>query len=122
MVLFESPHRIKDSLEDAVSVFGPERRATVSRELTKKFEETVRGSLAELLTWAEVEPRGELVLVIAGISEEEKPEATEADLLEAVDFARNSGLSLKQSVAKVALANGVSKSDLYQQVLDSRES
>jgi 16S rRNA (cytidine1402-2'-O)-methyltransferase len=122
MVFFESPHRIKDSLSDAASVFGPDRKATVSRELTKKFEETVRGSLADLLTWAEVEPRGELVLVIAGISQEEKPEATEADLLEAVEFARNSGLSLKQSVAKVALANGVSKSDLYQQVLDSRES
>jgi len=122
MVFFESPHRIKDSLDDAVSVFGPDRKATVSRELTKKFEETVRGSLAELLSWAEVEPRGELVLVIAGISQEQKPEATEADLLEAVEFARNSGLSLKQSVAKVALANGVSKSDLYQQVLDSRES
>ena len=122
MVFFESPHRIKDSISDAVSVFGQDRKATVSRELTKKFEETVRGSLAELLTWAEVEPRGELVLVIAGISQEEKPEATEADLLEAVEFARNSGLSLKQSVAKVALANGVSKSDLYQQVLDSRES
>ena len=122
MVFFESPHRIKDSISDAVSVFGPDRKATVSRELTKKFEETVRGSLAELLSWAEVEPRGELVLVIAGISQEEKPEATEADLLEAVEFARNSGLSLKQSVAKVALANGVSKSDLYQQVLDSRES
>ena len=122
MVFFESPHRIKDSLSDAATVFGPDRKATVSRELTKKFEETVRGSLADLLTWAEVEPRGELVLVIAGISQEEKPEATEADLLEAVEFARNSGLSLKQSVAKVALANGVSKSDLYQQVLDSRES
>lgn len=122
MVFFESPHRIKDSLEDAVSVFGPDRKAAVSRELTKKFEETVRGSLAELLSWAEIEPRGELVLVIAGISQEEKPEATSADLLEAVEFARNSGLSLKQSVAKVALANGVSKSDLYQQVLDSRES
>ena len=122
MVFFESPHRIKDSVSDAISVFGPDRKATVSRELTKKFEETVRGSLAELLSWAEVEPRGELVLVIAGISQEEKPEATEADLLEAVEFARNSGLSLKQSVAKVALANGVSKSDLYQQVLDSRES
>jgi 16S rRNA (cytidine1402-2'-O)-methyltransferase len=122
MVFFETPHRIKDSISDAVSVFGPDRKATVSRELTKKFEETVRGSLAELLTWTEVEPRGELVLVIAGISQEEKPEATEADLLEAVEFARNSGLSLKQSVAKVALANGVSKSDLYQQVLDSRES
>jgi len=122
MVFFESPHRIKDSVSDAVSVFGPDRKATVSRELTKKFEETVRGSLAELLSWAEVEPRGELVLVIAGISQEEKPEATVPDLLEAVEFARNSGLSLKQSVAKVALANGVSKSDLYQQVLDSRES
>ncbi len=122
MVFFESPHRIKDSISDAVTVFGPDRKATVSRELTKKFEETVRGSLTELLSWAEVEPRGELVLVIAGISQEEKPEVTSADLLEAVEFARNSGLSLKQSVAKVALANGVSKSDLYQQVLDSRES
>ncbi len=122
MVFFESPHRIKDSLSDAATVFGPDRKATVSRELTKKFEETVRGSLTELLSWAEVEPRGELVLVIAGISQEEKPEVTSADLLEAVEFARNSGLSLKQSVAKVALANGVSKSDLYQQVLDSRES
>ena len=122
MVFFESPHRIKDSISDAISVFGPDRKATVSRELTKKFEETIRGSLAELVIWAEVEPRGELVLVIAGMSQEEKPEATEADLLEAVEFARNSGLSLKQSVAKVALANGVSKSDLYQQVLDSRES
>ena len=122
MVFFESPHRIKDSLEDALAVFGPDRKATVSRELTKKFEETVRGSLAEVLEWAQVEPRGELVLVIAGVSQEEKPEATQADLLEAVEFARNSGLSLKQSVAKVALANGVSKSDLYQQVLDSRES
>ena len=122
MVFFESPHRIKDSLEDALAVFGPDRKSTVSRELTKKFEETVRGSLAEVLEWAQVEPRGELVLVIAGVSQEEKPEATQADLLEAVEFARNSGLSLKQSVAKVALANGVSKSDLYQQVLDSRES
>jgi len=122
MVFFESPHRIKDSLEDALAVFGPDRKSTVSRELTKKFEETVRGSLAEVLEWAQGEPRGELVLVIAGVSQEEKPEATQADLLEAVEFARNSGLSLKQSVAKVALANGVSKSDLYQQVLDSRES
>jgi len=122
MVFFESPHRIKDSLEDALAVFGPDRKSTVSRELTKKFEETVRGSLAEVLEWAQVEPRGELVLVIAGVSQEEKPEATQADLLEAVEFARSSGLSLKQSVAKVALANGVSKSDLYQQVLDSRES
>jgi len=122
MVFFESPHRIQDSLRDALTVFGPDRRATVSRELTKKFEETARGSLAELLEWAAIEPRGELVLVIAGLSQMEKPEVTQADLLEAVEFARNSGLSLKQSVAKVAEANGVSKSDLYQQVLDSRES
>ena len=120
MVFFESPHRIEDSLRDALSVFGPERKATVSRELTKKFEQTVRGNLQELLEWAAVEPRGELVLVIAGADKDQESEATAEELLESVERLRSEGLSLKQSVAKVAKAHSISKSELYQQVLDSR--
>ena len=66
MIFFEAPHRILDSLEDALGVFGPEKKATVSRELTKKFEHTERGTLVDLVEWAKTKPKGEMVLVIEG--------------------------------------------------------
>ena len=122
MVFFESPHRIDDSLKDALTVFGPERQATVSRELTKKFEQTIRGTIPELLEWSANPTKGELVLVIAGNTEANVSTASMEDLLEEVEQGRSEGLSLKQSVAKVADAHSLSKSDLYQQVLDSRAS
>ena len=122
MVFFESPHRIDDSLKDALTVFGHSRQATVSRELTKKFEQTIRGTLPELLEWSANPTKGELVLVIAGNSEANHSTATIEDLLKEVEHGRSEGLSLKQSVAKVAEAHSLSKSDLYQQVLDSRAS
>lgn len=119
LIFFESPHRIGQSLKDAQSVFG-DRRASVSRELTKKFEQTVRGTLSELATWAEEEPRGEIVLVISGASEVITPDVHSPDLLVEVVTLRSSGLSLKQSVAVVAAKHSVSKSELYQAVLDNR--
>ena len=122
MVFFESPHRIDDALKDALSVFGESRQATVSRELTKKFEQTVRGALPELLEWSANPTKGELVLVIAGNSEASLTTATLQELLLEVEEGRSAGLSLKQSVAKVAEKHSLSKSDLYQQVLDSRAS
>ena len=122
MVFFESPHRIDDSLKDALTVFGPERQATVSRELTKKFEQTVRGTIPELLEWSANPTKGELVLVIAGNTEANSSTASLEELLIEVELGRSEGLSLKQSVAKVADKHSLSKSDLYQQVLDSRAS
>jgi 16S rRNA (cytidine1402-2'-O)-methyltransferase len=122
MVFFESPHRIDDSLKDALTVFGPDRQATVSRELTKKFEQTVRGTIPELLEWSANPTKGELVLVIAGNTSAHVSTASMEDLLEEVEQGRSEGLSLKQSVAKVADKHSLSKSDLYQQVLDSRAS
>jgi len=119
LIFFESPHRIGQSLKDAMSVFG-ERRASVSRELTKKFEQTVRGTLAELALWAEEEPRGEIVLVIAGSTEAITHDVNSADLLAEVESIRDTGLSLKQSVAEVAARYSVSKSELYQAVLNAR--
>lgn len=119
LIFFESPHRIGQSLKDAQSVLG-ERRASVSRELTKKFEQTVRGTLPELAIWAEEEPRGEIVLVISGASEVITPDVHSPDLLAEVEQLRSSGLSLKQSVAVVAAKHSVSKSELYQAVLDNR--
>jgi 16S rRNA (cytidine1402-2'-O)-methyltransferase len=122
MVFFESPHRIDDALKDALAVFGESRQATVSRELTKKFEQTVRGTIPELLEWSANPTKGELVLVIAGNSEASVTTATLEQLLLEVEEGRSAGLSLKQSVAKVAEKHSLSKSDLYQQVLDSRAS
>ena len=122
MVFFESPHRIDDSLKDALSVFGETRQASVSRELTKKFEQTIRGTLPELLEWSANPTKGELVLVIAGNTEATTTSASLEDLLAEVEQGRSEGLSLKQSVAKVADKHSLSKSDLYQQVLDSRDS
>jgi len=119
LIFFESPHRIGQSLKDAMSVFG-ERRASVSRELTKKFEQTVRGTLAELALWAEEEPRGEIVLVIAGSTEDITHDVNSSDLLAEVESIRDTGLSLKQSVAEVAARYSVSKSELYQAVLNAR--
>ena len=117
MVFFEAPHRIHESLVDAAEVFGESRQATVSRELTKKFEETIRGTLAELVEWAAVEHKGEMVLVIAGASEE----SVEAvDLVLEVQQLTKNGLGLKQAVAQVASMHGVSKSELYQASLDAR--
>lgn len=67
MIFYESPFRVVKCLEQLAKVFGGDRQASVSRELTKKFEETVRGTLAELAAhFREHEPRGEFVIVVAG--------------------------------------------------------
>jgi 16S rRNA (cytidine1402-2'-O)-methyltransferase len=67
MVLYESPHRLLKTLAQLAQTCGEERQASVSRELSKKFSETVRGSLASLQThFQKQEPRGEFVIVLAG--------------------------------------------------------
>jgi 16S rRNA (cytidine1402-2'-O)-methyltransferase len=118
MVFFESPHRIHESLKDAASVFGDDRLATVSRELTKKFEHTERGKLADLVAWAESEPRGEMVLVIAGAP---ALEIKTENLVEQVLALTDEGTGLKVAVAEIAQAAGASKSELYQLVLEHRK-
>ena len=118
MVFFESPHRILESLQDAVLELGAERAATVSRELTKKFEHTERGSLEHLVEWARTEPKGEMVLVVAGaVAEAVKTE----DLVEQVLALTAEGAGLKDAVAEIATATGASKGDLYQLVLERRK-
>ncbi|WP_419511199.1 16S rRNA (cytidine(1402)-2'-O)-methyltransferase [Alistipes sp.] len=67
MIFYESPYRVVKCLEQFAEVFGPQRRVSVSRELTKKFEQTVRGTVAEVLEhFRTTEPKGEFVIVLAG--------------------------------------------------------
>lgn len=117
MVFFEAPHRIHEALLDAEEAFGGNRQAVVARELTKKFEETVRGTLTELVEWAALERKGEMVLLIAG-AEAETIESK--DLVAEVLQLTANGVGLKQAVAQVASLHGASKSELYQASLDAR--
>jgi len=119
MIFFDSPHRIHDSLKVALEIFGKDRQASLSRELTKKFEETVRGTLAELVSFSDKEIKGELVLCIAGNNSAAQVDYSE--LIELVEALKNSGKSLKEAVSIVANLAKVSKSELYDQTIQSRE-
>jgi 16S rRNA (cytidine1402-2'-O)-methyltransferase len=67
MVIFEAPHRLHESLIDAAAILGDSRKGAICREMTKTYEETIRGTLAELVVWAaSKEVLGEITLVIAG--------------------------------------------------------
>jgi 16S rRNA (cytidine1402-2'-O)-methyltransferase len=118
MIFFESPHRITESLEDAGVVFGENRKASLSRELTKKFEETLRGTLAELADLAK-DLKGEMVLVVAGADKAQvEPEALVDKVLEL----RAQGSSLKDAARAVASEYDASTSELYDLALKSKPS
>ena len=73
LVLYESPYRVVKCLEQLAEAFGEERRVAVVREITKKFEETVRGTIAEALEhFREHEPKGEFVIVVEGYDPKRK--------------------------------------------------
>ena len=118
MIFFESPHRLLESLQAAADVFGPDHKASVSRELTKKFEHTERGTLAELAEWAKSDPKGEFVVVIAGAGELVRKIE---DLVEDVLALVASGERLKDAVNQIAELSKVAKGELYQLSLDARK-
>lgn len=118
VVFFEAPHRLADCLADAAEVLGADRRAAVCRELTKTYEEVVRGGLAELADWAVEGARGEITVVVEGA----RPvSADPVDLVGAVEELVADGVRLKDACAQVAArAGGVSRRELYDAVLAAR--
>ena len=118
MIFFESPHRLLESLQAAAEVLGDDRKASVSRELTKKFEHTERGTLAELAECAKSDPKGEFVVVIAGAGELVRKIE---DLVEDVLALVAGGERLKDAVNQIAELSKVAKGELYQLSLDARK-
>ncbi len=111
VVFFESPHRLADTLADAVDVLGGDRRAAVCRELTKTYEEIRRGPLAEVAAWAAQGVRGEITVVLApAVAAEPSAE----DLADRVVALVDSGMRLKDACAQVARETGASKRELYE--------
>ena len=110
MVAFEAPHRVVDTLSDALEVFG-DRKVAVCRELTKVYEEVFRGRLSQAIEHF-AQPRGEFTLVIEGKTRQE-PEINqriEEELLELYQ----QGAGAKEAVARLSEASGISKKKLYQ--------
>lgn len=117
---FESPHRIAATLAEAVEILGPDRRAAVARELTKVYEEVRRGTLAELADWVAGGLKGEITCVIEG----SLPETRTVELPELIAQVSElvaGGERLKTACATVATAHKVSKKELYDAVLRSRQ-
>jgi len=119
LVFYEAPHRLAEALEDMASVLGAERAATVSRELTKRFETTYHGTLAELAEAAQRDEnmsRGELVIVVSGSSVTPRDAATrQPQTLDAEQLLRAllDELSPAQAAKVAARVTGVKRSVLY---------
>ena len=121
MVFFEAPHRLTDSLVDAVNVFGAERLGAICREMTKRYEETIRGNLGELSAWATAnEVLGEITLVIAG-AVIDSASLTAADMVARVREFEAAGMDRKSAIATVADEFGIAKRLVYAAVVDANK-
>jgi 16S rRNA (cytidine1402-2'-O)-methyltransferase len=118
LIFYEAPHRLAETLAALAEAMGP-RPAAVTRELTKRFEEVRRGTLAELAAhYAEHTPRGEIALVV-GPPGEDAPDA-EAGLDDRLRAALAAGESLRDAAALVATATGLPRKQVYARALALR--
>ncbi|MEO7263099.1 MAG: SAM-dependent methyltransferase, partial [Jatrophihabitantaceae bacterium] len=119
MVFFESPHRVAESLADLAQALGADRPAAVCRELTKTYEQVIRGSLAELSAWVAGDVRGEITLVVAGALAG-SAELDAAELAELVSVREQAGQSRKEAIAEVAATAGVAKRLVFDAVVSAK--
>jgi 16S rRNA (cytidine1402-2'-O)-methyltransferase len=127
LVLYESPHRVKEMLEDCVEAFGADRSATVAREITKLHETTYRGSLRDLLARAGADAdfgRGEIVLVLAGAPQAAEEGERGADghggALDRVLTVLLAEIPLKQAARLAAQITDVRDNEAYKRALQLR--
>ncbi len=117
LIFYESPKRVVKTLQAMLEVLG-ERNASISREITKIYEETLRGSLSEIVTTFESRDnlKGEFVLVIEG-NTQDKAEFDSDTIDDLLLYLKKDGSSLKDAVMQVATDSGISKSEIYKKAL-----
>ena len=118
IVTLETPHRLKEALDDIMLVLG-DRRVAICRQLTKIHEEVFRGRISQAMEHF-TQPRGEFTLVIEG-TRDEKPRLT-VNIEQQLRQMRQSGLTAKEAVARVARDTGLSKRELYRTWLEVAKS
>jgi 16S rRNA (cytidine1402-2'-O)-methyltransferase len=123
LIVYEAPHRIRETLADALEIFG-NRRAALARELTKLHEQFVRGKLSDLATHFDAhEPRGEMVLVIAGSGDDNLPPVESGPITVQVEqLIGATGLNRNDAIKQAAKSRGLSKREAYQLMLKEKES
>jgi len=119
IILYESPHRLKESLLLILDILG-NRRITLCRELTKLYEEFIRGTVEEAIDWSNTEEiRGEFCLIIEQgeqIEDDQEKWWEELSVVDHVDhYVENESISVKEAIKKTAIDRGVQKRDVYQQ-------
>lgn len=120
LLFYEAPHRLKETLRAFEAAFGPERKVVLARELTKRYEEFLRGTLAEVVTWVETnEVRGEFCLVIEGnsnvIEEAQDSWWKDISIQSHVELImEKEDISSKEAIRLVALEREMAKRDVYQ--------
>lgn len=123
MIVYEAPHHLVKTLEELTGVLGSDRKLTICRELTKRYEEKVQMTLGESLQYyRENDPRGEYVLVLQGksfgeIAEEEKKNWESMTLEEHMQIYESRGIDRKEAMKLVAKDRGISKRDVYQELM-----
>ncbi len=122
MIIYEAPHHLVKALQDIYVVLG-NRRITLCRELTKKFETILPTTLEDaLIKYTEEEPRGEYVIVIEGVSLKDKKKEKmdswqEMAIEQHMEFYENDGIDHKEAMKLVAKDRGISKRDVYQYLI-----
>jgi 16S rRNA (cytidine1402-2'-O)-methyltransferase len=119
LIFFEAPHRLAATLADMAEAFGTDRQAAVCRELTKTYEQVLRGSLGELTVWAAGEVRGEITVVVGGSIATAEP-TTAAELAADVAARESAGTARKDAIAEVAKARGVAKRAVFDAVVATK--
>lgn len=126
MIFYEAPHKLCATLRDLAAAFGEERRISLSRELTKLHEQTLRMTLGEAVQYFDTQPpRGEFVLIVEGAQEQAATEQDETERLSAaaalVSQRVQNGETQKDAVKAVSAEMGVKKNALYRYVLEQAE-
>lgn len=120
IIFFEAPHRLPESLADAVRIMGADRAGAICREMTKTYEEVIRGPLSELVEWAaQNEVLGEITVVIEGFDPSSTSYSDE-DLIELVKAQESAGLSRKEAIVEVAHNVGVAKRRVFDAMVKSK--
>lgn len=118
MIFYEAPHKLQNTLKDLTDAFGPERRISLCRELTKLHEQILRMTLGEALAYyTENDPRGEYVLILEGAAEASVDALTLEDAVSLALERIASGASKKDAVREVSRETGFPKNALYDAVL-----
>jgi len=121
MVVFEAPHRLLEALIDAAAIFGEDRKAAICREMTKTYEETIRGTIAELISWAQGrEILGEITLVFAGVAEGSEIKTAD-DVVARVREYEAAGMDRKGAITTVAEEFDLPKKIVYAAVVDANK-